>query len=309
MSLGLLFPGQGTQGPEMLPWLSDEPPSPVLARMAHLLGTDWRSHLVDPAWSRRNDVGQPLLTGVCMAAWERLRPHLPAPTAVAGYSVGELAAFCAAGVFDAEIALRLATQRAAIMDRSVFGLDTGLLSITGGAPGQIEALCERHGLALAIRTGDGRALLGGLRSNLLAASAEADAAGAHGVLLPVSIASHTPWLADAVPAFAAVLEGVAFARPQAALVCNFDGDALRQPAALRQALAGQIAHAVPWDRCMDTLAERRVRCVLEVGPGRTLSALWNDRHPDIPARSIDEFQRPEAVVQWVGRALGGRIVG
>ena len=130
MSLALLFAGQGTQHAAMLPWLEDCPESaPTLARVATQFGTDWRARLADPDWAQCNAVAQPLLTGLLVAAWHGLAPRLPAPAAVAGYSVGELAAFCAAGVFGEVDAMALASDRAAAMDRSAAGRDTGLLSV------------------------------------------------------------------------------------------------------------------------------------------------------------------------------------
>jgi [acyl-carrier-protein] S-malonyltransferase len=54
---------------------------------------------------------------------------------------------------------------------------------------------------------------------------------------------------------------------------------------------------------MDCIAERGVRCVLEVGPGAALAAMWRERHPGIPARSVDEFQSPDGVALWVQRQL------
>jgi [acyl-carrier-protein] S-malonyltransferase len=56
---------------------------------------------------------------------------------------------------------------------------------------------------------------------------------------------------------------------------------------------------------MDAIAERRVRRVLELGPGTTLARLWNARHPAIPARAIDEFRSPAAAARWVLGATGG----
>ena len=304
MSLGLLFPGQGTQHPAMLSWLEQVDPLPAaLLQMASVLGDNWRKRLPDAAWSGDNRVAQSLLTGISLAAWQVLAPLLPAPTAVAGYSVGELAAFSAAGVFSAELALGLAAQRAATMAACVAGVDTGLLALSGAPAGWADSLCQRLGLALAIRLGEDRCIVGGPAVALVAAERAAAAAGIHSNRLAVALASHTPWLAPGVAVLAERLAGVPFARPQTVLVCNFTGTALRREGELRQALAGQIARTVPWDRCMDTLAERGVRCVLEVGPGNSLSRLWQGRHPTIPARSADEFGSPQAAANWVRAAL------
>jgi [acyl-carrier-protein] S-malonyltransferase len=55
---------------------------------------------------------------------------------------------------------------------------------------------------------------------------------------------------------------------------------------------------------MAAVAERRVACALEVGPGTTLSRLWNARYPSTPARSVDEFKTPAAVARWVAATMG-----
>ncbi len=305
MSLALLFPGQGTQHPAMLGWLDagGDTPAPALLATARQVGADWRERLADPDWAQRNAIAQPLLTGLSIAAWQVLAPQLPAPAAIAGYSVGELAAFCVAGVFDADTALALAAARAAAMDRSVSGADTGLLSVQGVGSAALAAACARHGLALAIRLAPDRAVLGGLASALDAAVPLLLAQGARCTRLAVRIASHTPWVAAAAAEFRELLAAVDFSPPGPTLVCNLSGAAERQPPRLKQALAGQIDATVLWDQCMDSIAERRVRCVLEVGAGQALARLWGERHPDIPARSVDEFHSSAAIVRWVQTAL------
>ncbi|MBS7781267.1 ACP S-malonyltransferase, partial [Acidovorax sp. CCYZU-2555] len=111
MSFALLFSGQGHQHPGMLPWLADD--ASVQATRARLGVADWRLALTDPAWAQRNDKAQVLLTGLSLAAWSQIAPLVAQPAAIAGYSVGELAAFSAAGVMDTPAALALAQQRAA----------------------------------------------------------------------------------------------------------------------------------------------------------------------------------------------------
>jgi [acyl-carrier-protein] S-malonyltransferase len=63
----------------------------------------------------------------------------------------------------------------------------------------------------------------------------------------------------------------------------------------------QIAQTVRWSACMDQIHMRRVGCVLEIGPGAALARMWNQRFPDVPARSVDEFRREASVVDWVQR--------
>jgi [acyl-carrier-protein] S-malonyltransferase len=291
----------------MLPWLEAESlAAPVLRSMAAMgLGDDWRARLADEAWASSNRVAQPLLTGVALAAWAVLAPHLPKPSMVAGYSVGELAAFSVAGLFSSDAALQLAQQRAALMDRCVGTEPGGLLALSGIGVASLDALLARFELAVAIRLGADRCLLGGSLAALAAISPELLARGAELTALNVRLPSHTPAMASAAEAFAKLLDGMSWPRnADATVVCNLDGAGRRASAALKTALAGQIAHTVEWDRCLTTLAERGPRCVLEVGPGSSLARMWAARWPDVPVRSADEFHSAQGVVDWVRRALG-----
>lgn len=304
MSYALVFPGQGTQHPDMLPWLGREVAGgEALRALEGALGADWRARLAEPAWAERNDVAQPLLAGVCLAAWEAVRGGLPRPAAVAGYSVGELAAFAAAGVFDIPAALRLAGVRAAAMDACARAAPGGLLAVSDFAIEASAAAAVRHGLAVAIRLSPLQCLLGGAPAALDGAAAELARAGARCKRLPIAVASHTPQMQGATDALRAAFAGMAFARPDAVVVCDASARAERTPAALKEALAAQVSRTVAWDACMDALAERRVRCVLELGPGATLAKLWNARHPGIPAHAIDEFRSPQAASDWVSRQV------
>ena len=78
----------------MLPWLeAEQDAGSVLAGIRSNLGEDWRARSLDEDWSSSNQIAQPLMTGVALAAWQALKNRLPRPAVVAGYSVGELAAF------------------------------------------------------------------------------------------------------------------------------------------------------------------------------------------------------------------------
>lgn len=305
MGLALLFPGQGAQHAQMLPWLSAQPAAaPALVALARHLGADWHDRLGNGAWLHANAVAQPLLTGVAIAAWQSIAEQLPPPAVVAGYSVGELAAFAVAGVFSAEAALALAAARARSMDDCAKvgpGGPGGLVSVQG--PQALARAQAAAGLSVAIRIGPERVIVGGPVAALDAAATAWAGAGLRCHRLPIAVASHTLLMAPAAAAFAQALAACPLKPARTAVVCNVSGAASRNAAVLGAALVGQIAATVRWDDTMDCIAERGVRCVLEVGPGSTLAAMWRERHPGTPVRSMDEFRAPEGVVAWVKAQL------
>lgn len=297
MSLGLLFSGQGHQQAGLPDWLAALPGAQAALGA---LEEGWQQHLSDPDWASANLNAQPLLTGLALAAWQGIRAHLPAPAAVAGYSVGEMAAFCAAGVYPLATALAISRQRAAQMQACVQA-PQGLLSVAGLPAALRGAIAARHGLEDAIRLSPDQAVVGGLVAGLEAAGPEFEAAGARLTRLAVRIASHTSAMRPAAAALLAELAPQHWAPPDTVLICNASGAPERQPEALKAALAAQLARTVPWDQCEAQMAERGPRCVLEIGPGEALARGWQQRHPQIPARALASFQSVAGVAAWVAR--------
>lgn len=295
MSFALVFSGQGMQHPAMLPWLGE---SDLRASVEAALGTDWRARLADPAWAGANAHAQLLLTGLGLAAWEQLAPSLEPPAVIAGYSVGELAAFGAAGVYASPEAVELARVRAAFMDEAGAREPTGLMAVSGPAADALDALCTQFGLVIAIRNDPLSVIVGGVAAALPPAADAAESAGAQVTPLNVRIASHTPWMREAASAFAAHIAVRPWSAPHTRLLSSVRGR-VADAAQARAALAQQIDHGLRWDACMDAIAAQRVSCVLEVGPGQALARMWNQRQPQIPARSVDEFRSAAGIVRWV----------
>ena len=305
MSVALLFPGQGTQHAAMLPWLeTDAAARPALQRLAASLGVDWRSRVSDAAWSQANAIAQVLVTGASIAACMVLAARLPRVVAVAGYSVGEIAACFAAGMLDADAAMTLAMRRAAAMDTCAVDGAAGLLGLSNVDPEDVARACARWHLEVAIRTGERRCVVGGATDALAAAAAHVRALGATATPLGVRVASHTRAMRGAIPALALALAGVHWHAQRVAWVAGVTGTVLRNNGDVRRALAEQVATTIRWDDCMDTVAERRPDAVLEVGPGNTLARLWRERHPGIPVRSCDEFTSAQQVIAWTRTAAG-----
>src|SRR5262249_44296995 len=145
---------------------------------------------------------------------------------IAGYSVGELAAWGCAGALDAAATLRLAQRRAAVMDAAA-PKNSGLAGVVGLKRAMLEPILARHGTHIAIINDVDSFVIGGLGDDLDASCRDAAACGAtHPVRLRVVIPSHTPLLAPAVPEFRVALREATLGMPDAGyrLLSGIDGD-------------------------------------------------------------------------------------
>uniref|UniRef100_UPI003CFC3136 acyltransferase domain-containing protein n=1 Tax=Alcaligenes faecalis TaxID=511 RepID=UPI003CFC3136 len=309
MKIALLFSGQGMQYADMLPWMN--PAHPLLLQMQEQLHVpDWRAAMRDSSWASTNAHAQVVLTACALAAWQQLQEQVPALqsssqslAAVAGYSIGELAAACVAGVLSASDTVKLAGQRAALMDQAGAGQNSSMLAVSGVSIRTIEQWCQAQGAALAIRNGPDSAVCAGPRDKLAALEKFAQEQGARCTPLAVNIASHTHWMSSAAQAFQEQLNQSELAVPNVPWPTNA-GVWVHNAATAAQALSAQIMQTMQWDSCMEQIEERQPNVVLEIGPGRSLATMWNQRYSEIPARSVDEFQTLDGLQRWLSRWAG-----
>ncbi len=183
---------------------------------------DWRAALADPVWAERNDNAQTLLTGLGLRGMEPVGAHgCRRPAAIAGYSVGELAAFSAAGAIDP-------APRGSAGDLSAPRPWTdcaarapgGLLAVSGLVrAGSSNSCAPKPASNSPSATATPASILGGPIGALDDAERIAAALGAQFTRLRVNVASHTPWMREAVTSFLAHACGaVPFHGPRVALV-------------------------------------------------------------------------------------------
>lgn len=307
MTLALLLSGQGGQHPGMFALTAGLPEAQaIFAAAAALLGRDPRDLVRDErADLHGNRTGQILCCTAALAGWSLIAPACPARTVVAGYSVGDLAAWTVAGRLAPEAVLRLAAARAEAMD-GLSGAGFGLAGIRGLPLARIEALARAHACHLAIRNAADSAVVGGARSNLDALCAEAAAAGAlRAVILPVHTPSHTPLLAAAVDVFRARLAAEEIRRPGPGaprLVSGLDGLAVFDARAGADKLARQIGETIDWAACLTAAREFGSAAVLELGPGHALATMARDALPGARVHALEDFRSAEGVRDWIGAA-------
>jgi [acyl-carrier-protein] S-malonyltransferase len=149
--VAILCSGQGGQHAGMFDLVADCPAAqPVFAAASEQLGTDPRRLVRDGGAALFEDrVGQILCCTQALAIWTALEEERPARAVIAGYSIGELAAWGCAGAFDAKATMRLAMRRAEVMDEAA-PKNCGLAGIVGLRRPVLESILARHAASIAI---------------------------------------------------------------------------------------------------------------------------------------------------------------
>jgi [acyl-carrier-protein] S-malonyltransferase len=272
--LAIVSPGQGAQKPGFLtPWLDSLPTAaPKLTWWSALAGVDL-VHLgtqAGPDEIKDTARTQPLLVAAALLAAEQL--PLYDVGVVAGHSVGELAAAVLAGVLSPETALALAGVRGREM-AAACGLEpTGMAAVLGGEPDEVIAAIEAHGLYPANRNGAGQIVAAGAAEALEKFAVE-HPPGARVVKLAVAGAFHTPFMAPAEQALAAIAGGITPTEPTKIMLSNLDGAAVNYGRELLHRLVRQVTAPVRWDLCMRGLVDLGVTAVIELPPAGTLAGL------------------------------------
>jgi [acyl-carrier-protein] S-malonyltransferase len=255
----------------------------------------------DPAPAlHHNRIGQILCALQALAAAALLRQILPIDLIVAGYSVGEVAAWGVGGQLSPALALELVARRAEAMD-AASPVGDGLLFVRGLPRGQIDSLCRRHAVWVAIVNPQEAFVLGGAGGALDALAVEAAAAGASRVTrVGVDVASHTPRLAAATTAFRKmILDAPLRSCPHIRLLSGIDAEAVLDPRAGAEKLALQISHPLAWSACLTACVEAGGTTFLELGPGRALAQMAASVAPDARSRSLDDFSTADGVAAWL----------
>jgi [acyl-carrier-protein] S-malonyltransferase len=303
MRLAILFSGQG--GQTVAHWqqvqagLDGELGQAIVQAVP---GIGEQNATVNPKKLAKNKIAQPLIFAQQMLLWRQLQSCLPKPICAAGYSLGEMAACSAAGAFGAVEGVALCAERAAEMDGAVSG-EFGMLAMLGLDDALVAKLAGEAGLAVAIRNAPRHLVIAGPSAGIAAAASKFEATGASRlVYLAVHTPSHTPLLATAAANFKQRLALLPDRRLAFPVLSAIDATAARTAHPALDALARQICTPLDWAACLQTVREMQPDAVLEIGPGNSLTRLFSELAPDIPARACDDFRSVEGIVRWLEAA-------
>ena len=237
---------------------------------------------------------QPALFGHGLALREALREagKVPngEPKAAAGLSLGEVTAYCAAGVFDFATGLRIVAERGRLMQQACEQTTGGMAAIIGEERAKVQELCREFDIEAANFNAPGQIIVSGEKTKVGAAVAAAKDRGIKKVMpLNVAGAYHSRLMEPARAAFEQFLAPIPFSAPQFLVFTNTTGQAIADPAAIKAALVKQVVSSVLWEDCMRGVAAAGATEFWELGPGGVLSGLARRTEKTWNVKSFSEF--------------------
>lgn len=301
--IALVFPGQGSQHSGMLDEIPElESLDRLLDAAEALSGLELRVAADGPNEGMADTrVAQPLLYLADWAWGVTLLDSGVDPSAVAGHSLGELAALAIAGVFSPEAGLELVVERSKLMAEAAATHPGTMAAVLGLDRNAITAaLAGNDEVWIANDNAIGQIVISGSMPGVESASEALRSAGARRVVpLAVSGAFHSPMMASAAEAFADLLVGAEFDDARLPVYQNTDPTPQTNGDAIRDRLIAQITSPVRWTETMAALAASGSVTLIESGPGNVLAGLAK-RIDGITAVSV-ESSSLETIVEEASR--------
>jgi len=300
----VIFPGQGAQRVGMGAGLyaSQAAVRETFDRAAEVLGYDLASFCLNgpPGELARTRRAQPALFTLGVGIWRALHERGVEPVGVAGHSVGEFAAWVAAGALSFEDALALVGKRAELMEEAADARGGTMSAVLGLGAQEVEAICTQAAAQGEVGPAGyncpGQIVISGYVSAVEAAETLARQAGAKAVRLAVAGAFHSPLMAQAAEAFAVEVDNARIEKANIPVAANASGRLVREEEDVRQAMREQMLKPVRWEAGVRAIAALGVEVFIEAGAGRVLTGMVARISPSVAAIGVEDPERLEQAI-------------
>ena len=207
---------------------------------------------------------------------------------VAGHSLGEYTALCAAGALSIANTARLLRLRGDAMQRAV-PVGAGLTAVILGLDiDTVREICAQTDCDVANDNSPGQVVVSGARDIVEKTLELAKAAGAKRAMpLALSVPVHCRIQAPAAIDMREALEKIEIKTPNAILISNKTAAPMTDPAEIKEALIYQVTHGVHWRESVLKMHELGITETIEVGPGAVLTGLTPRICPDMNAKKLE----------------------
>jgi [acyl-carrier-protein] S-malonyltransferase len=303
MTRAFIFPGQGSQAVGMGKALADafaparevfqEVDDALSQRLSKLMWEGPESDLV------LTENAQPAIMAASLAVLRVLEREAGLDLAkharlVAGHSLGEYSALCAAGAFTLADAARLLKARGQAMQQAVPVGEGGMSALLGAEIDQAEALakeCAETTGGICVVANDnapGQVVISGTTAALARAPEIAKAKGIkRAMALAVSAPFHSPLMQPAADKMAEALARVTIRPPAAPVVANVTAAETAEPETIRRLLVEQITARVRWRESVLAFRGLGVETTVEAGGNKVLTGMVKRIDKDLQPVTLD----------------------
>jgi [acyl-carrier-protein] S-malonyltransferase len=314
MKRAFVFPGQGAQVVGMGRDIAGAYPAAraVFEEVDEALGEAlsaviWEGPIEELTLTRN---AQPALMATSIAAMRALEAEGVAvadAAFVAGHSLGEYSALCAAGALSLRDTARLLRHRGAAMQEAVpvgEGAMAAILGLDYAAVAQIAADAAEGEVCEAANDNDpAQVVLSGHKAAVERAARLAKERGAkRAMLLPVSAPFHCALMQPAAEAMERALADVAVAAPAVPLVANVKAQAVAEPDEIRRLLVAQVTGRVRWRESVAWMAGEGVAQMVEIGAGKALSGMIRRIARDMEVAAVNGPADAKALAERIGKS-------
>ena len=301
--IAVVFPGQGSQTVGMLNELSEEYPivEQTFAEASEALGFDLWAICQDEVELAKTENTQPALLAASIAIWRIIKANTEIdiqPLFLAGHSLGEYSALCAAGSISLADAVKLVHARGQFMQQAVVGLDTQMAAVLGLENSQVITICEQVEsnnedtiVSAANFNSPGQIVVAGNAKGIEVLGQHIQCMGKRMLPLKVSVPSHCRLMEPASAGLAEKLAECKFELPTVPVLQNRNASEEKTIAAIKKALTEQLSHPVLWTQTMQKLADKHINMLIECGAGTVLSNLAKRQETPIAAFPTDKPAR------------------
>jgi [acyl-carrier-protein] S-malonyltransferase len=305
MSLGILFPGQGSQSIGMLKDLKSSYSivSEIFEEASDLLSCNlWKITKNGPE-SKINDTEftQPIMLCSAFSIWKIWEDEGgDMPIFMAGHSFGEYTALCASGSLKFKDAVKLVKKRAECMKNAPEGKMAAIIGIDYQ---QLKSICEDNTLdsvSIANINAPGQIVISGSAEGVQKLSDLAIAKKAKRVIpIPVSVAAHSSLMFDQAETFKNFVSNVKFVEPKIPVINNVDVQTEVKEDLIKDALVRQLYSSVRWVETIEYMEQQGVDVLLELGPGKILTSFNKRIDNSIKSLSVSDANSLEAALENV----------
>jgi len=210
------------------------------------------------------------------------------PEYVAGHSLGEYTALCAAGALSLSDTARLLRVRGNAMQNAV-PVGRGLVAVVLGLDiDKVREICAKTDCDVANDNCPNQIVISGAKEIVEKTMEELKAAGAKRAMpLALSAPVHCRMQAPAAIEMRAALENVQIQTPNAKFISNKTADVITEPSEIKDELVYQITHGVRWRESVLKMAELGITEMVEIGPGNVLTGLCGRICSEINAKKLE----------------------